>query len=87
MIEPAWFNIGIAILSAVISASFAAGGAWLAVRTEMRWMRRDIDENKIAIEKVEQRRHDGEGVLHDRVTRLNERMTHGGINGPKASAP
>lgn len=76
-------NLGIALLS----ATFAAGGAWLAVKVELKYMRRDIDDNKQSIKDVEQRRHDGEGVLHDRITRLNERMTHGGVNGPKASAP
>lgn len=78
MIDPALFNIGIALLS----AAFAAGGAWLAVRTELKYLRRDVDENKRSIEKVEERRHTDSATLHDRVTRLNERMTRGGINGP-----
>lgn len=77
MIEPAWFNLGIAVLS----ATFAAGGAWLAVRTELKYMRRDIDDNRASIKEVENRRYDGEGVLHDRVTRLNERMTAAGVSG------
>jgi hypothetical protein len=48
----------------------------------MKYMRRDIDDNKIEIREVEKRRHDGEGALHDRVSRLNERMTAAGVNGP-----
>lgn len=82
MLDPAWFNLGIAVLS----ATFAAGGAWLAVRTELKYMRRDIDDNRSSIKEVEQRRHTDAGVLHDRITRLNERMTAAGTNGPKSGA-
>lgn len=71
------------IVIGLVSGAFAAGGAWFAVRVEMRYMRRDIDDNRAAIKEVESRRHDGEGVLHDRVTRLNERMTAAGVNGPR----
>jgi len=66
---------------AVISAAAAAGGAWAAVRTEMKYLRRDIDRNSREIERVEERRHNGEGILHERVSRLNERMTAAGVNG------
>jgi hypothetical protein len=78
-IDPALFNIGIAMLS----AAFAAGGAWLAVRTELKYLRRDVEINARAIEKVEDRRHSDAAVIHDRVTRLNERMTAAGVNGPR----
>lgn len=66
-----------------LSAVFAAGGAWFAVKAELKFLRRDVDENKRAIEKVEERRHSDAGVLHDRITRLNERMTRAGVNGPR----
>jgi hypothetical protein len=70
-------NIGIALLS----AAFAAGGAWLAVKTELKYLRRDTDRNHEDIKAVEERRRHDTSALHDRITGLNTRMTKGGING------
>ena len=68
-------------LIAILSAAFAAGGAWIAVKSELKWLRRDVDRNARELEKLEDRRHADTGILHDRITRLNERITAGGING------
>lgn len=37
-------DVWVSIALAVVPAVAAAGGAWAAVRVEMRWLRRDLDE-------------------------------------------
>ena len=71
-------NVGIALLS----AAFAAGGAWLAVKTELKYLRRDTDRNHDDIKSTEERRRQDTATLHERITGLNTRITKGGINGP-----
>ena len=68
-------NIGIAMLS----AAFAAGGAWLAVKTELKYLRRDTDRNHEDIKAVEDRRRHDISALHDRITEFS-RMTKGEVN-------
>lgn len=69
-INPFLLNLG----SSLLAAAFAAGGAWFAVKTELRYMRRDIDENKRELDRVEERRHADAELLHDRINRLAERV-------------
>ena len=37
----------------IVSAVFAAGGAWMAVRVELRWMRADMDDLKKRVRHLE----------------------------------
>lgn len=69
-VNPILLNLGIALLS----SAFAAGGAWVAVRAELRYLRRDIDENKREIDRVEERRHADAVIIHERINRLAERV-------------
>lgn len=73
----------IGLVSAVVAGIVSGAVTWGVVKTELKYLRRDIDYNKHEIEKVEDRRHVGEGKLHDRISNLNTRMTHAGINGPQ----
>lgn len=59
---------------AVLAGTFAAGGAWLAVRTDMKYLRRDTDDNREEIKLVESRRLNDAQLLHERINRLGERV-------------
>lgn len=49
----------------VLSAAFAAGGAYMAVRVELRAVRRDVDRHETALADV-----------HSRINRLIEHIGH-----------
>lgn len=63
-------NLGIALLS----AAFAAGGAWMAVRGELKYLRRDTDRNHEEIQRVEERRRHDTSTLHTRITEVAQRV-------------
>lgn len=58
------------IAVAVLSAAFAAGGAYMAVRIELKFHRRDIDRNRDSIIRLEDRHRGDVRKLHDKVDRL-----------------
>lgn len=64
----------IAIVSGLVSASFAAGGAWLATRTELRYQRRDIDANSEEIKAAHDRHRQDMDVVHKRINDLGQRI-------------
>ena len=47
--------MNIEFLQAMAASAFAAGGAYWAVKTEMRWMRADIEEVKHRVTETEKR--------------------------------
>lgn len=53
-------------LADLLTAFLAGGGAWLAVRVELRWLRRDVDENRADIKRA-----------HDRIDNLDTRPLFG----------
>ena len=70
-VDPILYQFGMAILA----GAFAAGGAWFAVRTDMKYLRRDVDENRNEIKAVEARRSEDVRLIHGRIDRVNERVT------------
>lgn len=52
-----------------LSAAFAAGGAYLGVKVELRYMRRDIDNNKNDLDKLRDEKNTDVKLLHERISR------------------
>ncbi len=48
-----------------LSVPFAAGGAWVAVRAELKSIRRDVDRHESAIDK-----------LHSRINRVTRHSSY-----------
>jgi polyhydroxyalkanoate synthesis regulator phasin len=46
-------SISIDVLQMLLPAIFSAGGAYYAVKSELRWLRADVDELKRRVEKLE----------------------------------
>lgn len=42
-------------LQLLANAAFAAGGAWVAIRVELRWLRRDVDRVEKRVDGLEER--------------------------------
>jgi hypothetical protein len=48
---------GAEIVLAAVQVVAAAGGAWLAVRVELRWLRADVDRHEKKLEHHDTRMH------------------------------
>jgi hypothetical protein len=46
-------NMNLDLLQTIVTAAFSAGGAYYAVRTELRWLRSDVDDLKQRVTKLE----------------------------------
>ena len=62
------------VVIGLLSAGFAAGGAYLAVKTELKYMRRDIDRNTMNIDMERTERLKAVELLHERISRLHNRL-------------
>jgi tRNA-dihydrouridine synthase len=69
------------ILIALLSATFAAGGAYAAVKVELRFLNEKITRNRDDIADMRHDHRDDILTIHGRISNINERITKGGING------
>lgn len=61
-----------ALVSAIVAGVISGAVTWGIVKTELKYMRRDIDKNATNIVSLEERRRQGEATLHSRITGLTE---------------
>lgn len=59
---------------ALVSAAFAAGGAYLAVRTELRWHKEAILRNERQLEVLRNELKQDIDAIHSRINRMSDRV-------------
>ena len=74
MTDPTILSLVINLVIALVSAAFAAGGAFLAVRVKLIYMERDIKENKGDIKSWRSEFKDDLKTVHSRISHLNDRV-------------